>query len=432
MPDHNPIKYQAGQHRPFAPDDTLPPAVLALPQRVRAGHGIEIVDNGDGTLTVVNTCCDTLPPSGSVHTLTMSPVLANIVEGANACWTVVLNAPVADAALTVAFTLAGDEQAIHNYPAPTATFALGSDRATVCVPTLDDATDEPNRQLILQPVFGPRLTGWTPPGSQIDRILVIDNDGGGENGYTIVSLTPPAATIIEGQAACWDVVLNRAVDDHPLMVSLAFSGDEQAQHSYPLPTLTIPVGAFGGPVCVITTDDAVIEADRLLTLTAFTDARITAVPDPSSITVRDNDSWIGLPETMGGADGACCGSNAAFPTYAIVFQPDGRVEEFGCGGEGGNIEIWSRGLTLPLSGYEVLIRNNTPLEMSYGPANTWLSLDQVRIFQWAAGDGVGTPGGAPYSRFGRGTFDLRRTSTGEVLSSTRVMGPQLLYGAECP
>ena len=94
MPDQTPIKYDAGQHRPFAPGDTLPPSVLGLRQRVRPGLGIAIVDNGDGTLTIVNTCCDTQPPNGSVHTLTMSPVLANITEGESACWAVVLNAPV--------------------------------------------------------------------------------------------------------------------------------------------------------------------------------------------------------------------------------------------------------------------------------------------------------------------------------------------------
>lgn len=431
MPERTPIKYEAGHHRPFAPGDTLPPPVLALLQRVRPGYGIDIVDNGDGTLTVVNTCCDTPPPNGSVHTLTMAPVLANILEGNDACWTITLNAPVADAPLPIAFALAGDEQSIHNYSAPTTTIAIGAQSAAVCVATTDDAVDEPARLLILQPVFGARLTGWTPPGNQSNVIQVLDNDGGGDTGYIIVSITPAAATIIEGQAACWYVELDRNVTDIPLTVSLAFSGDEQAQHNYPTPTLTIPVGTDVGPVCLITTDDAVIEADRTLTLTAFTDARISAVPGPSSITVRDNDSWIGLPETMGGADGGCCGSDASFPTYAIVFQPDGRVEEFGCAGEGGTIEIWSRNLTLPLSGYEVLIRNNTTLESGYGPANTWLSLDQVRIFEWMAGDGVGSPGGN-HSRFARGTFDLRRTSTGEVLSSTRVMGPQLLYGNECP
>lgn len=431
MPERIPVKYDAGLHRPFAPEDTLPPPVLALCQRVRAGHGIAIVDNGDGTLTVVNTCCDTPPPNGSIHTLTMSPVRANITEGEDACWAVVLNAPVADAPLTIAFTLAGDEQTIHGYPAPSVTFPLGATRATVCVSTLDDPTDEPNRQLILRPVFGPRLTGWTPLEHQIDTVLVLDNDGGGQSGYTIVSLHAPTTNIVEGQAACWDIVLDRVVDDSPLSVSLSLSGDEQDLHQYLLPALTIPVGAIGGPVCVITTDDGTIEADRFLTLTAAVDARITAVPPPTTITVRDNDSWVGLPETMGTADGGCCGSDAAYPTYAIVFQPDGRVEEFGCAGEGGTIATWSHGLALPLSDYEVLIRNNTPLELGYGPENTWLSLDEMRIFEWMAGDGQAQPGTA-VTRYARGTFDLRRASTGQLISSTRVLGPELRFGSECP
>lgn len=431
MPDSLPIKYAERMHRPFAPDDTLPTSVLALRQRIRAGHGIAIVANDDGGLTIVNTCCDTPPPTGSVHTLAMAPILANIVEGQQACWALTLNAPVADAPLTLAFTLAGDEQAAHGYPAPTVTIEIGAKTAIVCVTTLDDAVAEPTRALILQPVFGPRLTGWTPAQPQHDTIQVIDNDGGGETGYVIVSLSPPAVTIIEGQPACWDVILDRAVSDAPLTVSLTLSGDEYALHGYPIPTLTIPIGASGGPVCVMTTDDATIEPDRTLTLAAFADARISAVPAPVSITVRDNDDWVGLPPTMGTADGMCCGSDAAPPTYAIVFQPDGRVEEFGCGSNNGLIETWSRGLTPPLSDYAVLIRNNTTLEAGYGPEATWLSLDQPRLFQWAAGDGVGPPS-TPRTRDARGTFDLRRTSTGEVLSSTRVWGPQLRYLSECP
>lgn len=429
MPDRNPIKYDAGQHRPFAPDDTLPPAVLALRQRVRAGHGIEIIDNGDGTLTVVNTCCDTPPPNGSVHTLTMSPLLANIVEGANACWTVVLNASVADAALTVAFTLAGDEQAIHHYPAPSATFAIGSDRATVCVATLDDATYEPNRQLILQPVFGPRLTGWTPPGNQVDSILVLDNDDAGDTGYTIVSVTPPAATIVEGQAACWDVVLNRAVTQSPLVVSLAFSGTEQAQHNYPTPTLTIPVGAFGGPVCVITTDDTVVEGERLLTLTAFTDARISAVPAPSSITVRDNDSITrppGIPPGAFSESGGTCYSTAGGRIEeSVVFELNGDIYFSTSLAIGGIVGNWLGTSLFNPGDFEVYCASNNDGD----PDATWLSLGSRRVFIWFADNRGGS--GAD-SKFCGGRIRIRRVSDGEIISEEPMSGDRLVSGAECP
>ena len=428
MPDRNPIKYEAGQHRPFAAGDTLPPPVLALLQRVRPGYGIAIVDNGDGTLTIVNTCCDTPPPNGSVHTLTMTPVLANITEGNDACWAVVLNAPVADAALVVAFTLAGDEQAIHSYPAPSASFAIGATRATVCVPTVDDATDEPNRQLILRPVFGPRLTGWTPPGNQLDTILVLDNDGDGDTGYTIVSVTPPAATIIEGQAACWDVVLNRAVTGTALSVSLAFSGDEQAQHSYPTPTLTIPVGAFGGPVCVITTDDAVIGTDRLLTLTAFTDARISAVPAPSSITVRDNDSTTrppGIPPGAFSDGGATCYSTAGGRIEeSVVFELNGDIHFSTSLAAGGIVGNWLGTSSFHPGDYEVYCASNNDGD----PNATWLSLGSRRVFTWFADNG----GSGADSKFCGGRIRIRRISDGEIISDEAMSGDQLISGAECP
>ncbi len=57
MPNQNPIKYANGQHVPFAPDDTVPTATLALAQRLRPGEGIAITADADGGITIINTCC---------------------------------------------------------------------------------------------------------------------------------------------------------------------------------------------------------------------------------------------------------------------------------------------------------------------------------------------------------------------------------------
>lgn len=62
MPDQSPIKLANAQHAPFAPDDTVPAATLALAQRLRAGAGIAITADADGGITIVNTCC---PPTAS-------------------------------------------------------------------------------------------------------------------------------------------------------------------------------------------------------------------------------------------------------------------------------------------------------------------------------------------------------------------------------
>lgn len=429
MPEQLPVKYEQGGHRPFAPDDTLPSVVLALLQRIRPGLGIEIIDNGDGTLTIQNSCCDTPPPNGSAHTLTMTPVLANILEGNDACWTVTLNAPVAGAPLNIAFALAGDEQSAHSYPAPTATFAIGAQSATVCVPTLDDAIDEPIRLLILQPVFTQRLTGWMPPGNHIDTIHVLDNDGGGDAGYTIVSMTPPSATIIEGRAACWDIVLDRAVTQTPLTVSLAFSGDEQAQHAYPTPTLTIPVGAFGGPVCVITIDDTVVEADRSLTLTAFTDALISAVPAPSTITVRDNDSTIVPPGIPPGAftesGGTCFSTAGGRIEESVVFELNGDIYMSTSLAIGGIVGNWLGTSPFNPADFEVYCASNNDGD----PQATWLSLGSRRVFIWFANDANGS---GPDSKFCGGRIRIRRISDGALISDEAMSGDQLVSGAECP
>ena len=57
MPDQFPIKYEDARHTPFASGDTVPAPTLALAQRLRAGHGIEIIANADGGMTITNTCC---------------------------------------------------------------------------------------------------------------------------------------------------------------------------------------------------------------------------------------------------------------------------------------------------------------------------------------------------------------------------------------
>ncbi len=57
MPDQFPIKYEGARHTPFASGDTVPAPTLALAQRLRAGHGIEITADADGGITITNTCC---------------------------------------------------------------------------------------------------------------------------------------------------------------------------------------------------------------------------------------------------------------------------------------------------------------------------------------------------------------------------------------
>jgi hypothetical protein len=57
MTDQLPIKYDEARHAPFAPEDTVPAATLALAQRLRAGHGIAITADADGGITIINICC---------------------------------------------------------------------------------------------------------------------------------------------------------------------------------------------------------------------------------------------------------------------------------------------------------------------------------------------------------------------------------------
>lgn len=57
MATKTPVKCANDAHRPFAADDTVPPAVVGASLNVLPGNGITIVINPDGTIRLINTCC---------------------------------------------------------------------------------------------------------------------------------------------------------------------------------------------------------------------------------------------------------------------------------------------------------------------------------------------------------------------------------------
>lgn len=118
---------------------------------------------------------DGAPPS--THTIEAINVFPGETapEGTNVCFQIVLNGPVAGAALAIPVSLSGDEQAIHAYPIVSPLLvSIGQSSATICVQTVDDTVDEPNRLLTLDVGTTARLP--TFPGASVP-VTITDNDG---------------------------------------------------------------------------------------------------------------------------------------------------------------------------------------------------------------------------------------------------------------
>lgn len=343
MPEHRPLKYERGQHLPFAPGDTLPPDTIpaesfarvfktcagadhvpgdAIPtcaeltaaieiaeqtflNRIVAGPGIAITVGPGGTRIIANTCCD------SQHTLVgVVPLATPIVEGQAACWRIEVTPVVAGHDLPLTLSLFGSEQALRGYPAPVGVvIPVGQAAVEVCVTTLDDGTVLGTRELCLQ-VASPRLSQG---GSAC--IAILDNDEAPPSTHTITAVNvSPGYSVPEGTNVCWEIVLDTPVTGAAVTIPVALSGDEQAVHGYAIASpLTIPVGQSRASVCVQTTDDTIDEPDRELGLDIGTTPRMPTFPGGRvPVTITDNDGTLALiditsdhPGTVSPGDTVC-------------------------------------------------------------------------------------------------------------------------------
>lgn len=101
-------------------------------------------------------------------------------EGAEFCLTVTIDSPVVNQDLQIPVSLLPiDEQLQHNYVVPPfLIIPVGETEGFVCVTTINDAFDEPDRTLVFHLGPTPRLPGW--PGGDW-AVTVLDND---ETGIT--------------------------------------------------------------------------------------------------------------------------------------------------------------------------------------------------------------------------------------------------------
>lgn len=235
-----PIKCEDGRHIPFEAGDFLPPEVINVIDLLVAGEGIEIVDNGDGTVTINNTCCEG-PPDPSVHTiLSIVANMASVVGGGVASWTVTIDSPVTVSPLYISLVLTGAEQVDHSYPYPSLVIPVGQSFGIVAVPTDADAGVDETNALCLNAVVGYRIDAVPPSPVCLN----------------VVDTTEPVQTVsvayqglvsgsyAEGDTGVVRVTSSAVAPGGGISGNLAFSGSEKIAHpgDYPDKPYTILAG----------------------------------------------------------------------------------------------------------------------------------------------------------------------------------------------
>lgn len=130
----------------------------------------------------------------------------------------------------------------------------------------------------------------------------------------------------EGEQVCWTIVLDGPVEGSDLTLQGVLSGDEQDEHNYPAPSVTIPVGSSTGQMCVQTTDDSDIEPDRELCLAVAANPRVVNSPAPRCVTVLDNDAsvhtvtCVEAPTTASGGETVCWAFELDSPVVGTPLQ----------------------------------------------------------------------------------------------------------------
>lgn len=132
---------------------------------------------------------------------------------------------------------------------------------------------------------------WRQEANQCGDIRWVNTgEACGTSVHTMLSLTPAAASVTEGQQACWNFTLNGPVVGAPLTVSFDLAGADHVRNNYSTPrSVVLPVGVSGGQLCITTTDDLVIDGTEQLCVTPVLTARLTNAPGMSCINVLDND-----------------------------------------------------------------------------------------------------------------------------------------------
>ena len=241
--------------RATGPGYTLAEADLGMTIRVRvsftddAGNGEELTSAATAPVVAAPT---------EIPTWSVSADVARVAEGGSATLTVAItNGRTFDSSQTISLAATGTAgSADYRLSATTLTLAEGATSATANVSATDDATVEGDETVILTASHGGESIGSA-------TVTIPANDA------PAWSVSADAAQIAEGDSATLTVAITNGNSfDSSQTISLAATGTASGA-DYDLPeSITLPAGHASVTANVSATDDATVEGDETVILTA--------------------------------------------------------------------------------------------------------------------------------------------------------------------
>ena len=258
--------------------------------------------------SVVVTDDDEPEPPAASPLVTISAVAAAVTEGAAVEFRLHAQpAPASELVVNVAVTESGAMLAAA--PPRMVTIVAGAGTATLTLPTVDDAEDEPPGTVTAKVSAG---AGYTLGSDTSASVTVVDDD---EPPVPEVTIAVAASSVTEGMAAEFTLSADpAAVAELAVGVTLTVTGSAssaartRAAHTVTVPpgdsitavTVTIATGAGAARLTVATAGDDVDGPDRTLTASVTAGSGYTLGSMASaSVTVRDDDEPTEPEQTVG-------------------------------------------------------------------------------------------------------------------------------------
>ena len=251
--------------------------VITLPgSRACDVAGAICTSDGDRLYASISATVSGPAPVVPAPVATITPGTSPVAEGAAASFTVSLDRA-APATLSVAVSVA-DTDGVLSGAAPTSiAFAVGDNSKTLTLPTQDDNVIKTASTVMVSLVTG---NGYTLGTTTSAEVSVTDND------IATWTVSTQSAEIDEGESSTITVaVANGKTFASNQTISLAVSGTA-ASSDYSLSATELRAGASSATTTVTATDDAIVEGDETVIVTASHGGQSIG---SATVTISDND-----------------------------------------------------------------------------------------------------------------------------------------------
>ena len=308
------------------------------------------------------------PPEIDLPAVTIEADRTPITEGETASFTVSVSTPAPASGLVVDVALSeeGGGGFTHTLPETrTVTVPAGQSMASVSVPTIDDAVDEPDGAIVAR--VAEQATAYTVGDPGTAQVVVQDADL--PMVVIEVDRTPIAkgepALFTEGEIVSFTLTISIPAPEGGVYLDVVLSEEGGGDFTDTLPetrTVWVPPGKFTASVSVPTIDDSVDEPDGRIVARVQPRPGVFVVGDPGAaeVVVRDND----LPAVTITADRTPIteGETASFTvTLSDPAPAGGLVVEVALSGEGDFTHTLpeTRPVTVSAGGWSALVRVET-------------------------------------------------------------------------